>query len=64
MLHRPQRWFVMLSKLLSIKAALNPSQSDEYYFVAKGDGGHYFAKNLREHQANVVKYKAKLRELK
>ncbi|MFZ4124659.1 MAG: endolytic transglycosylase MltG [Rickettsiales bacterium] len=47
----------------SILAALNPPHSDEYYFVAKGDGGHYFAKNLREHQANVVKYKARLKEL-
>jgi UPF0755 protein len=48
----------------SIKAVLNPPQSDEYYFVAKGDGGHYFAENLREHNANVTKYKAKLREMR
>ncbi|MBN8544301.1 MAG: endolytic transglycosylase MltG [Alphaproteobacteria bacterium] len=47
----------------SIQAALNPPHSDEYYFVAKGDGGHYFARNLREHNANVAKYKAKLKEL-
>lgn len=50
--------------LASIKAVLNPPHSDDYYFVAKGDGGHYFAENLREHNANIVKYKAKLREVK
>ena len=49
--------------LESIKAALNPPRSDEYYFVARGDGGHYFAKSLREHNDNVVKYKAKLKAL-
>ena len=49
--------------LASIKAVLNPPQTDEYYFVATGDGGHYFAKSLREHNENVVKYKAKLRKL-
>jgi UPF0755 protein len=48
----------------SIKAVLNPPSTDEYYFVAKGDGGHYFAKDVKGHQANIVKYKAKLRELK
>lgn len=50
--------------LASIRAALNPPDSDEYYFVAKGDGGHYFARTLKEHQANVVRYKAKLKELR
>ena len=49
--------------LASIKAVMNPPHSDDYYFVAKGDGGHYFAENLREHQANIAKYKAKLREV-
>lgn len=48
----------------SIKAVLNPPSTDEYYFVAKGDGGHYFAKDVKGHQANIVRYKAKLRELK
>lgn len=45
----------------SIKAVLNPPQSNEYYFVATGDGGHYFAETLREHNDNVAKYKAALR---
>lgn len=48
----------------SIKAVMNPPETDEFYFVAKGDGGHYFAKDVKGHQANIVRYKMKMRELK
>lgn len=37
----------------SIEAALNPLDTKEYYFVANGNGGHNFAKNLKGHNKNV-----------
>jgi UPF0755 protein len=46
--------------LTSIDAVLEPDTSDGYlYFVAKGDGTgtSAFAKTLKEHQANVAKYR-------
>jgi UPF0755 protein len=42
--------------LASIKAVLNPEKSDYFYFVAKGDGSHAFARTLDEHNANVHRY--------
>ena len=33
----------------SVDAAYNPSNTDYLFFVAKGDGGHYFSKTYREH---------------
>ncbi|MBO6827657.1 MAG: endolytic transglycosylase MltG [Sneathiella sp.] len=39
--------------LESIKAVLNPMETDDLYFVASGDGGHAFAKTLAEHNRNV-----------
>lgn len=43
----------------SIEAALNPDKTDYLFFVAKddGSGGHYFAKTLEEHNANIEKAK-------
>ncbi|WOF44263.1 endolytic transglycosylase MltG [Sphingopyxis indica] len=40
----------------SIAAVLDPAPNDYLYFVAKGDGGHVFARTLAEHSANVQKW--------
>jgi UPF0755 protein len=40
----------------SIYAAANPQQTKSLYFVGKGDGTHYFSKNLKEHNNAVIKY--------
>lgn len=42
----------------SIEAALHPLATDELFFVATGNGGHWFAATAKEHEANVVKYRA------
>jgi UPF0755 protein len=42
----------------AIAAVLNPEKTDYLFFVAKGDGGHVFAKTNKEHQANVEKWYA------
>ena len=44
----------------SIKATLNPKKTNDLFFVARGDGGHYFARTYAEHKRNIVKYKAAL----
>ncbi|MEZ5893675.1 MAG: endolytic transglycosylase MltG [Parvularculaceae bacterium] len=41
----------------SIYAVLNPADTDDIFFVADGTGGHAFASNLRDHQANVAKWR-------
>jgi len=41
----------------SIAAVLNPADTDDLYFVADGSGGHAFAKTLREHNANVARWR-------
>lgn len=40
----------------SLYAAVRPEETPYYYFVAKGDGGSYFSKNLNEHNQAVRKY--------
>ncbi|WP_235727642.1 endolytic transglycosylase MltG [Maridesulfovibrio frigidus] len=42
--------------LESIKAAINPEEHSYLYFVAKGNGAHYFSKSLEEHNRAVRKY--------
>jgi UPF0755 protein len=42
--------------LASLKAVLEPADTDYFFFVAKGDGSHAFARTLEEHNANVAKY--------
>lgn len=42
---------------LSIMAVLEPAKTGYLYFVATGNGGHYFAKTAKEHAKNVRKYR-------
>jgi len=41
----------------SLRAALAPSLTDDLYFVANTEGGHFFSKTLREHNQNVARYR-------
>ncbi|MFN3282604.1 MAG: endolytic transglycosylase MltG [Tabrizicola sp.] len=41
----------------SIKAALNPDDTDYLFFVADGSGGHAFAATLEEHNRNVAAWR-------
>ena len=44
----------------SIKAVLNPKQTDYLFFVATGNGGHNFSKTLEEHNKFVEEYRNKV----
>ncbi|HEB86210.1 MAG TPA: endolytic transglycosylase MltG [Gammaproteobacteria bacterium] len=46
----------------SIHAALHPVLGKMLYFVAKGDGSHYFSATLEEHNRAVIKYQLKGRK--
>ena len=41
----------------SMRAALQPAQTNYLYFVANTQGGHFFSATLAEHNKNVVKYR-------
>lgn len=40
----------------AIQAALHPAKSQALYFVAKGNGAHYFSGSLTEHNRAVARY--------
>ena len=46
----------------AIAAALDPAETDAFYYVADGSGGHVFARTLEEHNANVRKWREFRRE--
>jgi UPF0755 protein len=41
----------------SLRAALQPEQTNYLYFVANTHGGHFFSATLAEHNKNVAKYR-------
>jgi len=43
----------------AIHAALHPAAGDELYFVARGDGSHYFSATLEEHNCAVRHFQLK-----
>ena len=45
--------------LSSIKAALNPTESDYWYYIHDEKGLIHYAKTLEEHNANIAKYLGK-----
>jgi len=46
----------------AINAALHPHDDKTLYFVAKGDGSHYFSENIEAHNKAVRKYQIRQRK--
>lgn len=46
----------------ALRAAIDPSPTDDLYFVANTQGGHFFSKTLEEHNRNVTRYRHLLEE--
>ncbi|MCC5869762.1 MAG: endolytic transglycosylase MltG [Gammaproteobacteria bacterium] len=55
---------IALAGQRSLRAAVNPADGDELYFVATGrpDGSHYFSVTLEEHNRAVARYLQRMRE--
>ena len=47
--------------MASIKAVLNPINSNYLYFVDTGKGDHHFSSSIEEHNNYVAKYRAIMR---
>jgi UPF0755 protein len=48
----------------AIEAVLNPATTNDLFFVADGAGGHVFSETLKDHNANVQKWRATERDLR
>lgn len=48
---------IAMPSIASVKAAAHPGDTDYFYFVATGNGGHTFSKNLKEHNQAVSQYR-------
>jgi UPF0755 protein len=46
----------------ALRAAIEPLSTDDLYFVANTEGGHFFSKTLEEHNKNVARYRHLLEE--
>lgn len=46
----------------ALEAVANPADTNDLYFVADGTGGHVFATTLEEHNRNVAKYRALMKQ--
>ena len=46
----------------ALRAALDPPPTDDLYFVANTEGGHFFSKTLKEHNQNVARYRHLLQQ--
>ncbi|MBZ5644997.1 MAG: endolytic transglycosylase MltG, partial [Acidobacteriia bacterium] len=46
----------------ALRAALDPPPTDDLYFVANTEGGHFFSKTLKEHNQNVARYRRLLQQ--
>src|SRR5258708_12118399 len=46
----------------SLRAAMDPPPTDDLYFVANTEGGHFFSKTLQEHNQNAARYRHLLEE--
>lgn len=46
----------------SLEAVVNPSRTDDIFFVADGTGGHAFAETYEEHNRNVARWRQIERE--
>jgi UPF0755 protein len=47
---------IAMPGLASLRAALHPASSDNFYFVARGDGSSVFSPTLDEHNRAVARY--------
>ena len=45
------------SREASLRAAMAPAQTEDLYFVANTEGGHFFSRTLAEHNQNVARYR-------
>ncbi|MEQ9449498.1 MAG: endolytic transglycosylase MltG, partial [Rhodospirillaceae bacterium] len=41
----------------ALEAVLNPTETENLFFVADGTGGHVFARTLEEHRRNVRRWR-------
>ncbi|MDB4077042.1 endolytic transglycosylase MltG [bacterium] len=52
---------IAMPSAAAIEAALHPLPGSSLYFVARGDGSHYFSDSFAEHQSAVRRYQIKQR---